>query len=89
MYLSQSRILCFIVNSCRVSYANSDSRPMYTISLEHCSTVIATSCFEWIFVIFLCCNLLRNFQTKKMYSIIYEFKRLLFLNVNETKIKQC
>lgn len=65
--LSQSWIFYLIVNSCRVSYVNSDSHQMCTISLKYSSTDIVTlffwKClchFLWHF------NSFRNFQYWKI-----------------------
>lgn len=74
--LSQSWILYLIVNSCGVSYVNSDSHQMCTISLKYCSTVIGTlsfcKClchFLWHF------NSFRNFNTEKLHSHIVKSRK--------------
>lgn len=85
--LSQSWILYLIVNSCRVSYVNSDSHQMCTISLKYCSTVIPTLYFRkclchvlWHF------NTFRNFQYWKIvFAYFQDQKNLHFEFLLEKK----
>lgn len=84
--LSQRWILYLIVNSCRVSYVNSDSHQMCTISLKYCYSHISFwKClchFLWHFNSGI-------FNTEKLYSPIFRSEKLLFLIFNEERNKHC
>lgn len=82
VYLSPNWILYLIVNSCGVSYVNSDSHQMCNIFLKYYSTVIATLFFESAFVIFYDILTLPGvFNTEKLYSPIFKIRKTVIWNV--------
>lgn len=92
--LSQSWILYLIVNSCRVSYVNSDSHQMCTISLKYCLLWYPHYIFESVFVMFYDTLTLSGiFNTERLYSPIFKIRKTFISNFywrkKQTVLNRC